>query len=166
MRIEQEARENIQYFQQFAAKHVFVSLFKWGSEGPVAIASEPLPFTNNENDLLLKMAAFYSTNLPQDEENNSTLGLYGPFPIPHVSDHIALFYSFEIEDPDTDPRFKGRSYGFISISIPKSLEKFFTNKKSISRILAKHLATKRIIKNIDNEVIQQIKDEILDLEVR
>jgi PAS domain S-box-containing protein len=160
LRTEKELSEEISLFRRFTYDFTYASLFKMTQRGPEAVLTEPLPFGEDETDVLINMAIYYTTALGQGMAHST--GLYGPLPVPKASNLVSLVYSFSITDPTyTDPRAKGKTFAFIVLSIPESLIQLFGNRAAIQKAFDEELAKAVIIQDIDLEFLKMLKKRIL-----
>lgn len=161
LRTEKELSEEINLFRRFTYDFTYASLFKMTLKGPEAVITEPLPFaTEDETDVLINMAIYYTTALGQGMEHST--GLYGPLPVPKASNLVSLVYSFSINDPTyTDPRTKGKTFAFVVLSIPESLIQLFANRAAIQKIFEEEIEKASVIQEIDLEFLKKLKRRIL-----
>ncbi|MHA2272817.1 MAG: hypothetical protein ACXACI_13205, partial [Candidatus Hodarchaeales archaeon] len=161
LRTEKELSEEIDLFRRFTYDFTYASLFKMTQRGPEAVITEPLPFaTEDETDVLINMAIYYTTALGQGMEHST--GLYGPLPVPKASNLVSLVYSFSINDPTyLDPRTKGKTFAFVVLSIPESLIQLFGNRAAIQKVFDEELEKASVIQEIDLEFLKRLKKRIL-----
>lgn len=164
LRIEEELSEEIKLFRKFSADLIFTSVFKVGNIGPEVVITEKNPFSN---EVLQKMAIFYSVSLGQGD--NEHQGLYGPLPVPSMGSedestkYLSLIYSFSIEDPSNlDPRAKGKSFAFLAISMPESLIEIYSNRRRLSSKLNKAMEEIKSVDQLTDDFLSVIKTIVLD----
>jgi len=168
LRPSDKVKIDLEHFREFAADHIIISLFKVTNVGPKAVMTEPLSFKGTEDEskeILIKMGIYYSTALGHGESGQTTRGLFGPLPVPDNPDYHSLIYSFNIADSAADPRYNGINYAFLTLTMPKTLERLFTNRESISAEINKYLEEQTSIYDIELEALKELKKAILHVEV-
>ncbi|MHA2362518.1 MAG: response regulator [Candidatus Hodarchaeales archaeon] len=168
LRVEEELSEEIKLFRKFSADHIFVNVFKVGNFGPEVVLAEEGPF---EEEVLHKMAIFYSVSLGQGD--NEHQGLFGPLPIPdrpedeESNKYLSLIYSFSVNDPSNlDPRAKGRSFSFLSVTMPESLIEIYSNRKALSEKLESIVNEIDSIEQVNHDFLKKIKEQVINLNLQ
>jgi small GTP-binding protein len=143
--------------------HIHHYFFKMSQIGPTCVAS-----SNPERDenLLVKMAVFYSTTLGQGK--NAHEGLFGPFPVPDSKDDPmksnfqALIYSFnKFDAKHHDPRAKGMNFCFIVTTIDQHLLHQFSNSNAVTRCFHTELEKAKDVVDITDDFLLKLKKELL-----
>ena len=135
---------------------VAVNLFKMGNIGPEIVYSEDIPSNSKSSDLLTKMGVFYITALGQGHDFHQ--GLFGPLPVPDNDTHFSFAFSFLISDSSNlDKRNRGKSFCILTLSFPKSLEKFFLTRKEIESGLDQYMQTFKRLEQIKRSHLQELK---------
>lgn len=143
---------------------IYITLLRVGVVGPEVVITEIPHFLDGfSEDILTLMGVYYATALGQGEDLN--IGLYGPLPIPRISDYEALIYSFFIADPThEDLRGEGDCFALISLSIPKSDMQLFSNRRRrIEDLVEQRIKELAAIQDIDLEMLKALKQQIISL---
>ena len=152
------------YFNE-VSNYVQLFFFKMLEDGPACV-SQTSDFFNEE--LLVKMAIFYSTALGQGASEHT--GLFGPFPIPEINDEVnpfasgqSLIYSFKKNDHQfTDERAKGINFCFFVITIEKELLYQFSNDNAINRFFFGNIVQISDVEEITENFLLDLKKNLLN----
>ncbi len=137
----------------------YICLFKMGNLGPTPVFTDIDIDSLNSENMLTKMAVYYTTALGQGDCWH--LGLYGPLPVPSNQDLLSLNYAFLIADPsNTDLRNNGKSYCIISIIFPRKIELLCNNRFIIEALIKEKIEGFTSLIEIDEEVLREIKCEL------
>ncbi|MHA2233422.1 MAG: PAS domain-containing protein [Candidatus Hodarchaeales archaeon] len=147
-------------FKQIKLEEIFLSLFKQGSKGPELVAMEPLPFVKgNQSKFAAKIGVFYLAALGQGSIFNT--GLFGPLPLPTISNYEALAYAFFANDPtDQDLRTAGNIYSIIVMVVPKAQTENFCHRKAVERIFDDEISKISCIQEITLTRLKNIKERL------
>ncbi|MFW9914282.1 MAG: PAS domain S-box protein [Candidatus Thorarchaeota archaeon] len=159
-----ELSEEALAFHKSIKSEVSLTLFKMGPKGPALVVTESLPYIEGSQDeFIFRIGVYYLAALGQG--NTFNLGLYGPLPLLNAPKHVALAYSFFIDDPTgLDPRTEGKTYAFIVITIPKALVQFFSNRNAIERVFEDEISRIDCVHNISLGTLQVLKNRILSFD--
>lgn len=153
---------DITKFPTYALDYLHVSFFIMGTTGPEVVISHEVPFeVENRKSILQRMALFYSITLGQG--NTPSFGLYGPLPIPEVTDYISMAFTCMIKDKNADERGEGKSFGILVVSVPQILIHFFSDRRKIEKILKKELEDISVDQINKKKFINQIRNKILEI---
>jgi PAS domain S-box-containing protein len=165
MRPDESLQQEVKRLRSFLAQYIKLTFYKMGKHGPQVLITEDLTFTTSQKELLLRMGIYYATSLAQGESSIDNTGLFGPFPVPDVPNYVSLTFSFFIDDPNADNRYEGKTYSFITIIIPKTLEQLFSNRQSITNTLSLKIGEISSIFAVTEETLEELKLAILESEL-
>ncbi len=159
-----EMSEEVLAFQKFLKRQVRLTLFKMGPKGPALVVTEDLPpIEGSQDEFIFRIGVYYLAALGQG--NIFNIGLYGPLPLLNAPKHVALAYSFFIDDPTgLDPRTQGKTYAFIVITIPKNLVHLFSNRNAIEKVFEGEISRINSVHEITLVTLQKLKNRILSLD--
>ena len=178
LREKEELVNQINELKRVASEKIILSAFKVGEFGPEILCLDSLRLKEYFSDeLLMKMAIFFSVSLGQGD--NIHKGLYGPLPMPVLEEgpevkqleekYVSILYSINlIDEENKDERARGLSFTLITINMPEVIVDVFNKRKQLEELVESILNSENItnVNQITPELLFKIKTSILSMDLR
>lgn len=154
--------EDTKQLKKYAIDYIHTSIFNSKNTTRPIASEEPMKIEKNIfNEIMAKVGTYYNVTLTQGGE--TSLGLYGPLPVPVLSDFMGLAFSYQkINSAESKVDEDYKDYYFIVFIIPKSLKFIFEDREGINSKLEEFISKQSEKTQYDLYFLNSIKKILIE----